>query len=412
MNLRDYQIQIKDRAIDLLRTHSIAYLAMEVRTGKTLTSIAIAYCYGAKKVLFVTKKKAITDIIQQAYQMGYEIDIKVINYEQLQNEKAIYDFIIADEAHGLGAFPKPTKRAQELKRIAVGRPIVFLSGTPSPESYSQLYHQFWCSSFSPWKQYPSFYKWAKDYVFLRQKFVFNRSINDYSNADLHKIKPIMEQLMISFTQEEAGFQSFVEEEIHYVLMENSTYKFADRLKRDKLAKNGDGEIVMADTAVKLMSKLHQIFSGTVIVDEPERIAKVFDERKAEFILDKFAGQKIAIYYKFVAEYYAILRLFGDRIVDDAVKFNEGGNELVYVSQIVSGREGVNISTADALIFYNIDFSAVSYWQSRARIQTKDREKESKIHWIFAHNGIEDKIYKAVMEKKDYTLQHFKRDYGI
>jgi hypothetical protein len=222
----------------------------------------------------------------------------------------------------------------------------------------------------------------------------------------------MEQLMISFTQEEAGFQSFVEEEIHYVLMENSTYKFADRLKRDKLVKNADGEIVMADTAVKLMSKLHQIFSGTVIVDEPERIAKVFDERKAEFILDKFAGQKIAIYYKFVAEYYAILRLFGDRVVDDAVKFNEGGNELVYVSQIVSGREGVNISTADALIFYNIDFSAVSYWQSRARIQTKDREKESKIHWIFAHNGIEDKIYKAVMDKKDYTLQHFKRDYGI
>jgi len=202
-------------------------------------------------------------------------------------------------------------------------------------------------------------------------------------------------------------------------MENSTYKFADRLKRDKLVKNADGEIVMADTAVKLMSKLHQIFSGTVIVDEPERIAKVFDERKAEFILDKFAGKKIAIYYKFVAEYYAILRLFGDRVVDDAVKFNEGGNELVYVSQIVSGREGVNISTADALIFYNIDFSAVSYWQSRARIQTKDREKESKIHWIFAHNGIEDKIYKAVMEKKDYTLthfnytlQHFKRDYGI
>jgi hypothetical protein len=412
MNLRDYQIQIRDKALNLLRTHSIAYLAMEVRTGKTLTSIAIAYCYGAKKVLFVTKKKAITDIIQQAYQMGYELDIKVINYEQLQNEKAIYDFVIADEAHGLGAFPKPTKRAKELKRISVGRPIVFLSGTPSPESYSQLYHQFWCSSFSPWKQYPSFYKWAKDYVFLRQKFVFNRSINDYSNADLHKIKPIMQQLMLSFTQEEAGFQSFVEEEIHYVLMENSTYRFADRLKRDKLVKNADGEIVMADTAVKLMSKLHQIFSGTVIVDEPERIAKVFDERKAEFILDKFAGKKIAIYYKFVAEYYAILRLFGDRVVDDAVKFNEGGNELVYVSQIVSGREGVNISTADALIFYNIDFSAVSYWQSRARIQTKDREKESKIHWIFAHNGIEDKIYKAVMDKKDYTLQHFKRDYGI
>jgi len=145
MKLRDYQITIRDKALEMLKTHSIAYLAMEVRTGKTLTSIAIAYLYGAKKVLFVTKKKAITDIIQQAYDMGYELNIKVINYEQLQNESASYDFIIADEAHGLGAFPKPTKRAFELKRIAKGLPIVFLSGTPSPESYSQLYHQFWCN---------------------------------------------------------------------------------------------------------------------------------------------------------------------------------------------------------------------------------------------------------------------------
>jgi hypothetical protein len=68
--------------------------------------------------------------------------------------------------------------------------------------------------------------------------------------------------------------------------------------------------------------------------------------------------------------------------------------------------------ADALIFLNIDFSAVSYWQARARIQTKDRVKEANIHWIFAKGGIEDKIYEAVMNKKDYTTYHFKKDFNI
>jgi hypothetical protein len=77
---------------------------------------------------------------------------------------------------------------------------------------------------------------------------------------------------------------------------------------------------------------------------------------------------------------------------------------------VSGREGINLSTANALVFYNIDFSATSYWQSRARIQTKDRTETAQIYWIFSYNGIEDKIYKAVMDKKDYTLNHFKKDY--
>lgn len=410
MKLRDYQIIIKDKALELLKTYKISYLAMEVRTGKTLTSIAIAYEYGAKKVLFVTKKKAINDIINQAESLGYILDIDVINYEQLHNVNKDYDFIIVDEAHNLGAFPVPSKRAKLLKILAENKPIIYLSGTPSPESYSQLYHQFWISSYSPFKNYKNFYLWAKDFVYLRKKYVYNRSINDYSYANLEKINEFTEHLFLSFTQDQAGFTSIIDEEIHYVTMDHTTYSFADKLKRDKIAINADGHVVKADTAVKLMSKLHQIYSGTVIIDEPERNAKCFDYRKAEYIKDKFEGQKIAIYYKFIAEYHAILWVFGKRICLDPIEFENVDNTKVFCSQIVSGREGINISSADALIFYNIDFSALSYWQSRARIQTKDRIKESKIHWIFSLNGIEDKIYKAVMDKKDYTLTHFKKDY--
>jgi hypothetical protein len=38
--------------------------------------------------------------------------------------------------------------------------------------------------------------------------------------------------------------------------------------------------------------------------------------------------------------------------------------------------------------------------------TKDRVK-SNIYWIFSHKGIEQQIYKAVMNKKDFVLQTFK-----
>ena len=384
---------------------------MEVRTGKTLTSLAIAFESGAKKVLFVTKKKAITDIIDQAKQMGYQMDITVTNFEQLHNVQADFDYIIVDEAHSLGAFPGASKRAKELKRICHNQRIIYLSGTPSPESYSQLFHQFWISSYSPFAAYNSFYAWAKYYVNLKKKYVFNRAINDYSFADYEMIKKNTDHLFLSYTQQEAGFESIVEEHLHYVTMEHTTYKFADKLKKDKIAINADGQVVKGDTAVKLMNKLHQIYSGTVIIDEPSRSAKVFDYNKANYIKDKFEGKKIAIFYKFIAEFYAIQWVFGTKLIFDAKQFNESTDkDAVFCSQIVSGREGINLSTADDLIFYNIDFSAVSYFQSRARIQTKDRTKESKIHWIFSLNGIEDKIYKAVMDKKDYTLSHFKTDF--
>ena len=77
-------------------------------------------------------------------------------------------------------------------------------------------------------------------------------------------------------------------------------------------------------------------------------------------------------------------------------------------QIVSGREGISLRQAKALVYYNIDFSATSYWQSRDRMTTKER-LNSDIYWLFSEGGIEDTIYKAVSKKKDYTVNHFKKD---
>ena len=410
MKLRDYQDEISDKAVKLLQTYKIAYLAMQVRTGKTLTAIATAHKFGATKILFVTKKKAITDIINQKDEYAPSLQIFVTNYEQLSKVNESFDIIIIDEAHSLGKFPLPSLRATELKRICVGKPIIYLSGTPNPESYSQLYHELWVSSFSPFSEYKSFYKWAQQFVNIKKKMINGKSFNDYNNADEKMVMDGCKHLFITYTQEQAGFESYVNETVHHVEMLESTYKFAERLRIDKIMTNKDGEVVLADTAVKLMQKLHQIFSGSVIVDQPERVAKAFDYTKANYIKETFVGQKIAIYYKFIAEEMAIRYTFGsNRLTTDPVVFNESDN-LIFISQIQSGREGVNISTADALVFYNIDFSAVSYFQARARIQTKDRTKDANIHWIFSKGGIEDKIYKAVMDKTDYTTNIFKKDY--
>jgi hypothetical protein len=32
-----------------------------------------------------------------------------------------------------------------------------------------------------------------------------------------------------------------------------------------------------------------------------------------------------------------------------------------------------------------------------------------VYWVFAENGIEESIYKAVSDKKDYTINHFRKD---
>lgn len=414
MQLREYQQEIALMAYDLLKKHNIAYLSMQVRTGKTITALEAAHLYGAQRVLFLTKKKAISSIESDFEQTSYKYSLTVTNYEQLYKIKDSFDLIICDEAHTLGQFPIPASRTANLKKLCRDKPIIYLSGTPSPESYSQLYHQFYISSYSPFDE-KSFYVWAKVYVDIQKKYFFNREVNDYSHAIQDKIMEKCGHLFLSYTQEEAGFEQLVTEHIHHIKMSDKTYKVCRELKSKRVLIGKDKDVVEADTEVKLMQKLHQLYSGTVIYDESpvtKMSGALLDDSKILYIINNFKGKKMAIFYKFKQEETAIkayLQMHGYRAAFSPEDFNTSDANVVYLSQFVSGREGINLSKADCLICYNIDFSAVTYFQVRARLQTKDRKDPANVHWIFAHDGIEDKIYQAVSNKKNYTLSYFKND---
>lgn len=383
---------------------------MEVRTGKTLTSLQAMSLLGCENVLFVTKKKAISSIQSDYTALNPAYAITIINYESLHHVNEVFDGVIVDEAHGLGAFPKPSIRAVELKRIvAAGNSyVLYLSGTPSPESYSQFYHQFWIlGDRSPFSQYRNFYRWADDYVKVWQRMIAGNRINVYDNGIKEKIMEVIKPHMITFTQSEAGFTSKVEEEVLYVEMKPSTYSMIATLKADLLIE-GATDIILADTPAKLMQKLHQMYSGTIILESGKRL--VFDTTKAEFIKERFKGKRIAVFYKFQAELDCLLSVFQEDITTDLGKFHAGDCNNFAV-QIVTGREGISLKQADYLVYYNIDFSATSYWQSRDRLTTMDRLTNN-VYWIFAKDGIEEKIYKVVQQKKQYTLNHFKKDLNL
>ena len=407
VEFRDYQKEIIHKGFNVIRKSRFLYLAMEVRTGKTLTSLGIANTLACGyNVLFITKKKAMSSVQSDYELLSPDFNLTVINYESLHkvSEKG-WHTIIVDEAHSLGAFPKPSSRAKAVKKLMiVNNPyVIFLSGTPTPESYSQMYHQVYGVPNNPFSKYKSFYKFAKDYVNVTQKKINGFNINDYSDGK-KQILDEMEPYTISYTQEQAGFESSIEEEILYVDMKDTTYALCKKLKRD-LVIEGDSEVILADTGVKLMSKMHQMYSGTVKFESGKSM--VLDHSKAEFIKWKFDKERIGIFYKFKAELKAIKDVFGDEVCETLEDFDSGKSRHIAL-QIVSGREGISLRNADFIVFYNIDFSATSYWQARDRMTTKDR-KHNKIYWLFARKGIESKIYKAVSNKKDYTLKHFRRD---
>lgn len=445
--LRDYQIQNAELGFKVISEKGIVYLAMEVRTGKTATALQVAKLAGFRNVLFLTKKKAVKSIQQDYADFGYTFDITVINDESMHTATGDYDLIIHDEHHRFGAFPKPGFGTKSFKERFSHLPMIFLSGTPHPESFSQIFHQFWVSDRSPFKQFSNFYKWFKGMEFVKTTFDLGYGeVSNYSNneesiykyygfqlkkiakddplyiqkkseveadrsrdiAQMHRsnavLMQVIEPYMVKFTQVQAGFCSEVKEHILNVRMKDVTYKIINKLKKDRVVQ-GNNEVILADTAVKVMTKVHQLSSGTIKFESGN--SAVIDDSKAEFIRKRFKGHKIGIFYKFQEELQMLKSVFGSELCSDLETFDSSDKNIAL--QIVSGREGISLKNADYLVYLNLDFSSLSYWQSRDRLTTMER-KSNDVFWIFSEGGIEQRIYDAVVKKKNYTTSVFTKQF--
>jgi hypothetical protein len=410
ITLRSYQENASRQICSLLRHKNFCYLSGEVRTGKTLTVLHAAKQLRFQKILFITKKKAISSIQSDAREI--DLHLLVINYEQLKKYRFTqWDLVIVDEAHCIGAYPKPSQRQKNISSLTY-RSIVLMSGTPSPESFSQLYHQYRLTRFV-WGRYRNFYEWAKaGYVNIEEKRVgTGQVINDYSHANKEAVLKDIEPYTVRMTQKEAGFQTQVEESVKYVQMRPVTYQIAKDIINDGISEFIDTKdsskrfkhTILADTGAKRLSKLKQIYSGTVITEEGVRL--IFDKSKAEYIERNYKGSKIAIMYTYDAEGKMLREVFGDRVTDKPEEFNSN-SEAIFIGQVRASREGVNLSSAEYLLFYGIDHAALSYLQARERLSFLGRTTPPRVHYVFALNGIEPRVLQRVRTKKDFTISHF------
>jgi hypothetical protein len=408
MKLRPYQIKLSDEGTEILKRKNILCLFLEVRCGKTLTALQTCENVNAKQVLFITKIKAFSSIQWDYDQMDYKFNLTIINRESLHKiESNDFDVVVIDEVHGYASFPKPSKFHIDIKQRFGNIPMIMLSGTPTPESFSQFFHIFNLSNHSPFK-HANFYKWAKDYVNVVIKNVGYAKVNDYSDARKKDFWHLIRYHILTYTQEQAGFTTTVNEMILEVEMKPITYAIIKKLHKDLVVTSSTtGKTIIADTGVKLQQKTHQLFSGTIKHEDGS--IQIIDDSKAQFIKEKFQGYKIAIYYNFVAELKMLQNTFGQKLTTDLDEFNNSDKWIAL--QIVSGREGISLSKADHLVFLNLQFSAVSYFQAKDRLTTMNR-KENTIFWIFSKRGIEERIYQTVKNKKDYTNSIFKKDFDI
>ena len=406
MELREYQKEAADKLYWLLARKQFAYLMGEVRTGKTLTALSLIERLGIQRCLLVTKKKAIPSIEKDAKALGLQDKVLIINYERLPKFAwTFWQLLIVDEAHSIGAYPKPSGRWKNLRKMSYEK-VLLMSGTASPESYSQLYHQLTLHR-PVWAQYKNFYEWAKKgYVDICQKYVgTGQTVNDYSNANKELILRDIDPYVVRMTQEDAGFETKIDEAVRYVEMNETTYRLAQEIIDDGIAEI-EGQTILADTGAKRLSKLKQIYCGTCLAEGNSK-GIIFDRSKAEYIKQRYGNHKLAIMYCYEAERKMLYEAFPNA-TDSPEEFN-ANKDAVFIGQVRASREGVNLSSATYLVFLGVDHAALSYIQGRDRASFlgRDANNPPRIRYVFAADGIETRIYRQVVQKKNFTISHYK-----
>src|SRR5688572_7406107 len=170
MQLKTHQVEAVTKGVSMLRRNRILFLIFWMRKGKTLTSLSICdeclrHTENAR-VLFISELNPLPSI-RSDYEMmdSPSFELVTVNYESVHKHlKEKYNIIIIDECHKIGQYPKPGVYGKRVKQICENKAVIYLSATPTPESGSQIYHQLWVSTYSPFAKWTNFYLWAREFV--------------------------------------------------------------------------------------------------------------------------------------------------------------------------------------------------------------------------------------------------------
>ena len=388
----DYQVTLGKQAADIIREHMIVYLAMEERTGKTLTALVCAEQLNVQNVLVLTKKKAIDGWKETLEAFEHTKQYTVTNYHQARKCIANYDLVILDESHNyISAFPKTGKIWKEVNAVTANVPLIYISATPHAQGPQQLYHQFKLSAWSPWLKHKNFYRWFELFGKPYTREIAGMKIPQYDRCHNDLILGCVQHLFITKTREELGFEHEPEDKIHIVELSKETRYVYNELVQHDLVNLSCG-LLVADTCSRLRTSLHQIEGGTIKLDDVRY--NLANTEKVDYILEHFGdSSELVIMYNYTAEATKLAKHF----------------KKATILQATSYAEGVDLHKFKDLVVYSQDFSTARHTQRRARQCNKKRDTPITVHFLLVPGAISAQVYKTVSQnKRNFVDSVFKR----
>lgn len=436
MKLRPYQQEAVDKALPLMRNGGGFGLWLEQRTGKTLTALKIADEVQPAHLWIVCPKaggaapevwwREIGRWMKEHHGLD-DAQIKVLNYEQwVSKRKAFYKearslrdlMVICDESHYIKS--RGTSRSRTVRRLGkYARWRLALTGTPIAQGIQDAWAQFDFIDPAIFGKFDNTYEDPKTKkILLEEGFDgrylvwggykkndvvgFNNEEEFYKKFHAHSYRKTLREarnkpLMIKYTK------------IPVELRRRARNAY-EELKRDLVTEVNKKKIKVKNVLASMI-KLQQVTGGSVLNAseiEGEKPELVDISREKLYALTRVVRQaqekhpgKFIVVARFIHEIDRIsaeLNRMGYHvgIVRGGEPYDGKFNQDCLVMQIQAGI-AVDMSKADCIIFYSIDFSMLNFEQARFRI-LDFHKPVGHYYFINAIDTIDEEIYLAVTRK--------------
>lgn len=406
MNLYQYQVDI----IESCKTSNKVAFYLDMGLGKTFVGSVKATSL-SKPILLICQKSKIDDWQQhfkdnhkewEVFNLRKELDdfleykderkVGIINYESVWRrpilaKKSNYTLVLDESSMIQNDKSKQAKFITKLKFTN----LVLLSGTPCSGRYDRLYSQLKMLGLKMTKKaYLDRYCNFDDlWLGFRSVKVLSKT-KPYKNID--ELKTVMRDLNCYFmkTEDVIGLPPQ-----RFITIKCRPHKAYNNFKRESVVKYDGREYVGSNNLTMLLG-LRQLAN----INKADKLKDLIDS----------TDDRLLIFYNFDSELESLKSVCKGRplsIVNGRCKdlsaYNNNDDSITLI-QYQAGSMGLNLQKANKIIYYSPTTRSDLFEQSKKRTHRVGQERPC-TYYLFSC-GIDDHIYKALEQKKDFTDELF------
>ena len=396
--------------------------------GKTFTGAEKLVNLGANINLVICQKSKIQDWIEhfsKYYQFGekasnvYDLtkkdnmnkifdyikyntarNIFIINYELAFRRKELLELkdftLMLDESSLI-----QNETAKRSKFILDLKPanVILLSGTPTGGKYERLWSQLHLLGWKITKE--MFYNHYVNYHYEDNEGFPLKIIDGYKNEE--RLKRKMRQFGCHFLKTEDVFD--LPNQVHQTIKIPITSLYR-KFKKDSIVKFDDIELVGDTTFAKMLYE--------------RQLCGQYNESKLEAFRDLLESttDRLIVFYNFNDEkvkLHEIAECEYNRPCSEVSGSNktlmayEHCEDSVTFIQYQAGAMGLNLQLANKIIYFTPPLSSELFEQSKKRTHRIGQERPCFYYYLTCKNSIEEKIYKLLAMRRDYTEALFENE---